>query len=83
MIHSVHPLANRSLYNEAERAAEAIFATQGVDRVTRELTRKMDDAACKVFVAAGAERDVARFYATCITSDVLQRAQKRDRSQPK
>lgn len=72
---SVHPLANRALYIQAEQAAEAVLAAQPMNKVTRDLTRSMDDAACKVFVAAGAASDVARFYATCITCDVLKRAQ--------
>lgn len=82
-MNSVHPLANRALYLQAERAAEAVLAALPADKVTRDPTRSMDDAACKVFVAAGAPTDVARFYASCITSDVLERAQRRTRSQAK
>jgi len=80
MSHSSHPLANRALYIQAEQAAEAVFARHRTEKVRRELTRRMDDAACAIFVAAGAAQDVARFYATCITCDVLERAHHRERA---
>ncbi len=80
---SVHPLANRALYLQAEKAAEAVVGAHRADAITRELRTRMDEAACKVFVAAGAAGDVAQFFASCITSDVLERVQKRPRSQAK
>lgn len=80
MPNSINPLTDRALYARADQAAEAILAAHRNNQSFQDLTERMDDAAAHVFEAAGAATDVSRFFATCITCDVLERAHQRERA---
>jgi hypothetical protein len=70
----VHPLTEPALYARAEQMAAAAFQAANVARDTpRRRIKRMDEAASAVFAAAGVAREIADFYATAVTADVLER----------
>jgi len=71
----VHPLLDGVLYLQAERAAAAVFASPIALFDRRRRIQLMEKAAGEIFRAAGASPSVADFYATCITCDLLERAE--------
>ncbi len=68
----VNPAANPELHGRAEDAALEAYKTAG-DVTDRELMRRMDRAARKVFKQAGTPAEQADFFACAVTSLVLSR----------
>ena len=70
----VHPLTEPALYARAEQMAAAAFQAANLARDTpRRRIKRMDEAASAVFAAAGVARNIADFYASAVTADVLER----------
>jgi hypothetical protein len=68
--HAADPVANHALHERAEQAALSAYLSGGTGG---DPTKLMDRAAAKVFRAAGTPREVATFYAACVTELVLTR----------
>ena len=71
----INPLMDRELYARAERAAFDVFASSMAMFDRRRRIQLMEKAARDLFREAGASSSVADFYATCITCDLLERAE--------
>jgi hypothetical protein len=70
----VHPVTDPVLHAQAERAALAAYEAANAAKETPERRmRLMDKAGRDVFKKAGVVRDVANFYAACVTALVLER----------
>jgi hypothetical protein len=70
----VHPLTEPALFARAEQMAAAAFQAADLARDTpRRRIKRMDEAASAVFAAGGVARNIADFYATAVTADVLER----------
>lgn len=68
-----HPAANPELHGRAEQAALEAYLAADDSTPPQRLMRIMDRAAAKSFKAAGVPNDIAVFYASCVTSLVLER----------
>jgi hypothetical protein len=70
----IHPLTQPALYARAEAAAlKALEEAYAANVDPKHHMKLMDKAGEAVFLAGGVSRELADFFAACITADVSER----------